>query len=84
MLQITKWAGARMAFVGVGRLLIDPKDADFIPTAEGNKEPMKDFKQGSDTQSHLSFKTNYPGRYGKGGLDGDEIISECFKNPKRN
>ena len=49
MLRITTWAGARMAFVGEGRLLIDPKDIDFISKAEGNKEPMKDFKQGSDT-----------------------------------
>lgn len=32
MLQITKWAGARMAFVGEGRLLIDPKDADLSQT----------------------------------------------------
>ena len=49
MLRITTWAGARVAVVGEGRLLIDPKDIDFIPKAEGNKEPMKDFKQGSDT-----------------------------------
>ena len=49
MLWITTWAGTREAFVAEGRLLIDPKDSDFITKAEGNNEPMKDFKQGSDT-----------------------------------
>lgn len=44
-------------FVAGGRLLIDPKDIDFITKAEGNNEPMKDLNK-ELIQSHLSFKTN--------------------------